>query len=311
MINPKEYISRLNRNRKKKYPSPYISRKKYLHLKSKYDALANAITSTRNPFIQPALIKSPRPFVKKSNQQELCLFVSYAATPCVKPHVEHHIKAMLKEGIDVILIINTDDIEVELKIPESIKKLSGIYIRENIGFDFGAWSQIYAELDQHINVDRLYLANDSIIGPLSESFFEKMISKIRSSNADMIGLTSNQEPSFHLQSFFLVLGRRILEDTPFSAFLKSLWQLPTKEMVIDFYETRLTRLLLNSGYNIETIYPTDDLILDKANAVVYSLQSLLERGFPYIKTSMANKPDGKEILNKFMPLEILNSIKNT
>jgi lipopolysaccharide biosynthesis protein len=137
-----------------------------------------------------------------------------------------------------------------------------------------------------------------------------MLKKIRSSDADIIGLTANNEPKFHIQSFFLVFNNKIINDNNFKKFMSSLWQFPTKEIVIDFYEIRLTQLLSNLGYKTETIYPTDDLIFDKSNAVVYSLKALLARGFPYIKTSVSTLPSGKEILEKFLPSEAYKASKN-
>lgn len=299
MMNLKKLMSAMNRLRKKSYPSHYVSYKKYNSLLAKYNLLVNSISSIDNSLTHKALIRPVISFSKTEAHREICFFVSYSAATLIKPHVERHIQALQKAGIGVILLINTDNIDVTPSIPPALAKLCGLYIRENKGFDFGAWSQIYEMLHEKLETDYLYLVNDSIIGPLSDVFFQAMLGKIRTSNADLIGLTSNQEPFLHLQSFFLILRRSILEDRIFKSYFKSLWQLPKKEMVIDFYEVKLTALIKNLGYEIDTIFPTNDLTMAKTDAVIHSLDALHERGFPYLKTSVLHTPAGQRILAQY------------
>jgi hypothetical protein len=299
MLNFKELLSALNRMRKKIFPSRFVSQKKYNNLQSKYNILVDSITSIDNKFTQQALMRSVISPSKNLGHKEICFFVSYTPTPLIKPHVEKHIKALQNAGIGVILVINTDDIEGVFSTPPALTQLCGLYIRENKGFDFGAWSQIYEKLHEKIDANYLYLINDSMVGPLSEVFFDDMLKKIHASDADFIGLTSNPNPNLHLQSFFLVLRRSILKNDIFKSFFKSLWQLPTKEMVIDFYEVRITGLLQRLGYKMETLFPTDDLTMAKTDAVIHNLDALLERGFPYMKTSVIHTKIGQKILKKY------------
>jgi lipopolysaccharide biosynthesis protein len=301
MFHIKNILSYLNRERKKKFSTGHVSQKKFDHLTQKYTALVNAIASTNNTLKKQAQLTCIFPVTNNFENQELCLFVSYSAAPHIKPHVAHHIQALTQAGIRVVLIINTDQPDAKHDFSEWSKKLDGLFIRENIGFDFGAWSHIYSTLCDKISPDRLYLANDSMIGPLSESMFEGMLKKIRESSADMLGLTANQEPIFHLQSFFLVFSKKIQQNKDFQKFLKSLWQLPSKDMVIDFYETRITRLVELLGYSTEAIYKTNHTGIEKSDAVIHSLDTLLSVNFPYIKTSMAHKASGKLILDKYLP----------
>jgi malate dehydrogenase (oxaloacetate-decarboxylating)(NADP+) len=93
---------------------------------------------------------------------------------------------------------------------ESIPEEVAICVRENKGFDFGAWSQVMSELDFG-KVDRLYWVNDSIYGPLNDESFNKLIDRVRNSKSDFIGLTFNKKYFFHLQSYFLVFNKKILK----------------------------------------------------------------------------------------------------
>lgn len=299
MLNLKKMMSALNRMRKRSFPSRYVSQKKYSNLQCKYNTLVDSITSIDNSLTHPAFMYPIISPPQTTTYREICFFVSYSPTPLIKPHVEKHIQALQNSGIGVVLIINTDHTKASLPTSQILEQLHGLYIRENKGFDFGAWSQIYEILHKDIDIDYLYLINDSVVGPLSEVFFKKMLKKIRSSDADFIGLTSNQDPQLHLQSFFLVIRKTILNNNIFISFFKSLWQLPTKEMVIDFYEIRLTNLLQRLGYKIDTVFPTDDLTMAKTDAVIHSLDALLERGFPYIKTSVLHTSIGQRVLKKY------------
>jgi lipopolysaccharide biosynthesis protein len=297
----KNLLSYLNRQRKKKLSMGYASPQKFSLLTQKYESLVDAIASAHNPFQKQARLSCAIPVTQSFKGQELCLFVSYSATPCIKPHVAHHIQALKNAGIRVILIINTDHTESECDFKEWTSMLDGLFIRENIGFDFGAWSHIYSKIYNNIQPNRLYLINDSMVGPLTESMFSGMLQKIRASSADMVGLTSNQDPIFHLQSFFLVFSEKIQKNEDFINFFKSLWQLPSKDMVIDFYETRMTRFIENLGYSAQAIYKTNSAPTEKSDAVIHSIDALASLNFPYIKKSMAEKPVGKNILKKYLP----------
>jgi lipopolysaccharide biosynthesis protein len=204
----------------------------------------------------------------------------------------------LGAGIQVVLIINVDQMDGPGVNALDLQGLpvSGVFLRENLGFDFGAWSHLYSLLQDNLNVERLFLINDSMIGPISKEFFYQLLGKLNSSNADLLGLIANAKPVFHLQSFFLVFKRKILEDRTFSNYFAGLWNFPEKSMVIDFYETKLTQLLVRLGYSVEAMYDLSSPSTEKPDAVIHRIDELYEVGFPYIKTSMASKSEGLRIL---------------
>ena len=297
------FFSALNRRRKAKIPSRYVSRRKFEDAAFKYQCLVDSITSLENPLAKQPQLRCVHPFNFQAHVKEICLFVSYSPVALIKPHVLHHIKALRSANIAVALVINVYDVNADLThLDTSGLDLSGLYIRENIGFDFGAWAQLYSMLDTTVDPDRLYLVNDSMIGPLSDHMFEGLMNKIHKSSADMVGLLGNPTPQFHLQSFFLVFNRSILTDERFQTFFKGLWCLPTKDMVIDFYEVRFTQLIQSWGYVAEPLYEIKLAPYQKTNLVIFNLDELLKLDFPYVKTSMATSSEGLSILRKFPPL---------
>lgn len=295
-----QVLSALNRRRKDARASRYVSSRKFEVLASKYEFLVDAISSTRNNFLQQAEIRCIQPLRVGDDVKEVCIFVSYAPCALIKPHVRHHINSLLSAGISVVLVINVDNVHADLSsLSVGGLNLSGLYVRENKGFDFGAWGHVYSIMPAGLNINRLYLVNDSMIGPLNSAMFDQLMKKIRGSTADMLGLIANTKPIFHLQSFFLVFNQSLLSDDCFQSFFKKLWSLPTKEMVIDFYEVRLTRLIQNLGYIVEPLYVIETHQNKKTDAVIHRLDELLDIDFPYVKFSMANRPQGQRILNLY------------
>lgn len=295
-----QVLSALNRSRKEAKPSRYVRHRRFEVLASKYQCLVEAISSAENNLVKPAEIRCIHPLAFETDVQEVCLFVSYTPHALIKPHVWHHMNSLLGAGIAVVLVINVDDVQADLSsVNVEGLKLSGLYVRENKGFDFGAWAHLYSMMPPGLGLKRLYLVNDSMIGPLSKPMFDQLMHKIKNSTADMLGLIGNAKPVFHLQSFFLVFNQSILMDERFRSFLKTLWSLPTKEMVIDFYEVRLTQLIKNLGYVAEPMYAIDTDQYKKTDAVIHRLDELLAIDFPYIKTSMAHRPQGRGILKQY------------
>lgn len=295
-----QVLSALNRSRKEAKPSRYVRRSRFEVLAAKYQCLIDAISSTENNLVKPAEIRCVQPLAFEADVQDVCLFVSYTPHALIKPHVRHHINSLLGAGIAVALVINVDDVQADLSsLNVEGLKLSGLYVRENKGFDFGAWAHLYLMMPAGLGLKRLYLVNDSMIGPLTAPMFDKLMLKLKSSTADMLGLIGNAKPVFHLQSFFLVFNQAILMDQRFQSVLKTLWSLPTKEMVIDFYEVRLTQLIKDLGYVAEPLYALAADQHQQTDAVIHRLDELLAIDFPYIKTSMAHSPQGRGILKQY------------
>ncbi len=275
-----------------------MAKSKYLHLLEKYSELIEVAAYAKYSSNQKPKTRCLQELSLDSNTDELCIFVSYCDRPYLKKHVKHHIEALLSQGIRVVLVINTDQ-EIGLRVDIEFPGLSGLYIRENSGYDFGAWSDLYNLLARGSILKRLYFVNDSMIGPLDQNMFAAQIKKIRESKEDFIGLTANQEPRFHLQSYFLVFGENLLNNIEFQGLLASLINFPTKEMVIDVYETRLTNWIMRQGYSCKVLYDVLGFENDKTDPVIHSTDKLLKINFPYIKTSIANTPVGVGILKKF------------
>ena len=149
---------------------PYVRRREYRILSERHDALIAAFTTEARAAseAEAAVLKAPDP----SLAGEICLFATFAPTPDLKPHVRAHVESLARVGFAVVLVVNTDLDRRGLRLDaDLLDGLAGCIVRENIGFDFAAWGHAYSLGQGFPRCTRLLLANDSVIGPLSEPAF--------------------------------------------------------------------------------------------------------------------------------------------
>jgi lipopolysaccharide biosynthesis protein len=278
---------------------PYVRRREHALLRDRYARLIEALDGAASPATEAAIV-TVRP-IPGDLGGEVCLFVTHADAPKLKPHVIEHVDRLMGAGLRVVLIVNTDlDADQMSFDPAWVERLDGLLVRANLGFDFGAWAHALALAGTFERWSRLYLVNDSIVGPLDPAAFDRLLARIRASSADAIGLTEALRPHRHLQSYFLVFSSRALREGTLRAFFARMRNWPEKGQVIDVCETRLTMLLQSSGLRAEALFPS--LSGDPLSSDDTSLRwaELVEAGLPYLKTrviaSHANDPRIRALL---------------
>ena len=283
---------------------PYVRRREYRLLAERHDALIAAFTTDSRSATeaQVAVLKAPDPALAG----EICLFASFAPTPEPKPHVRSHVEALTHAGFAVVLVVNTDLDRRSLRLdPLLLDRLAGCIVRENVGFDFAAWAHAYHLGRGFPQCSRLLLVNDSVIGPLDERAYLKLIGRLRASEADMVGLTENRTPHRHLQSYFLAFGPRALASPEFRRAFAGMHSLPTKELVIDAYETSLTRQLERAGLRAEALFPP---LYDEPRSgddTTARWRELVDAGFPFVKASLLRDPRRAAAARAVVPVRLL------
>ena len=283
---------------------PYVRRREFKILQRRHneliDAMGSAVPATE------ARLDVLKPISERLTA-EVCLFVSHASSPLLKPHVKCHIEHLLAEGLKVVLILNTDLAPSSIIIEsELLSQLSGAFIRENIGFDFAAWAHVYSRCEGVTEWTRLFLVNDSIVGPLSSSNFESVLERVRRSSADVVGLTESIHPLPHIQSFFLVFNTAAIRSPVLQLFFRRVLNLPTKDQVIDVYETRLTQVLRRSGLRCQAIFPPLSNDPHSANDTYFQWDDLIRNGFPYIKASVLFEQGATAKVKALVPNQFLH-----
>jgi hypothetical protein len=275
--------------RRVKAALPYVRRREYRSLQRRHAELIDALDGVASPAAQARLhvVKS---LATDDLAGDVCLFVSHAAQPDIKPHVVNHVRDLVTAGIRVVLILNTDLEPASLLIDtETVHRASGVLVRQNLGLDFGAWAHALALCGTTAHWTRLFLVNDSIVGPLNAPDFAQLIERVRRSSADVVGLTEALAPARHLQSYFLVFGPRALRHPAVQNLFSRVLNWPAKSQVIEVYEARLTAQLTAHGLHCEALFPS--LSGDPLSSDDTSLRwaELIQQGFPYVKTRVLDQ----------------------
>jgi lipopolysaccharide biosynthesis protein len=283
---------------------PYVRRREHRILQRKYSEVIDGLGWTAPPATQ-ARLHALKPLADEP-AAELCLFVSHATEPSLKAHVQVHLQHLLRAGLQVVLILNTDLAPGQVRIDaDLLHRLGGVYVRENVGFDFAAWAHLFVHCEGVQRCTRLFLVNDSIVGPLNASHFDQLMERVRRCGADVLGLTESQSPLRHVQSFFLVLNARALHSAVLQRVFARMLSLPTKAQVIDVYETRLTQVLTQHGLRCEALFPPLSDDPHSSNDTSFRWAELIRAGFPYVKTSILARFAGSAQLAAVVPAEFL------
>ena len=141
----------------------------------------------------------------------LVLYVFHIYNDRVKHFIENCI--FYDENVDFIIISNNKNNKFE--VPDYVK----ILFRENIGYDFGGWSDALLTDNLYENYDNFIFANSSIIGPFIPSYYKDKWIYIYinglQNNVKLFGSTINTicDPlnKSHVQSYIFSMDKTTLE----------------------------------------------------------------------------------------------------
>jgi glycosyltransferase involved in cell wall biosynthesis len=213
-----------------------------------------------------------------SFSDEVALFATHSPHGRLKPHVRHYIESLKRQGISTVLVVNIesplDATDVNVGVATD-----GIFIRQNEGFDFAAWAHILRLCPELFDAKILYLLNDSVIGPTNDAAFDDLLTRLRNSRADVIGLTENFDRAWHLQSYFLAVKRRALSSAELRELFDSIVSYRDLDDVISQCELPFASSLKVAGIDCEALFPATD----GRDPTVYHWKRLLQSGFPFVK----------------------------
>jgi len=213
--------------------------------------------------------------------KRLSLYVFYEKNGCLRDSDRYYLKG-LGAVSDPAVIANGLLSEESREFLQS--EGCDVLCRDNSGFDFAAWKK-YLEKNPDVlrRYDEIILCNCSCYGPVFP--IEGVFRKMDGVSCDFWGLCRHPgiEGKFppHLQSYFLVIRSRLLRDSSFSEYFRSLRAAEGWEEAVG-QETHFTEYFENKGFlsasfieeGLMEIYPDPSIILP---------EKLLERGFPFVK----------------------------
>jgi lipopolysaccharide biosynthesis protein len=186
--------------------------------------------------------------------------------------VEGFFKAIFKDdAIDFLVVCNSKSIT--LSLPDYVKVL----YRENIGYDFGGWSDGILTHDVYKQYDNFIFVNSSVVGPFVPSYYKGKWTDIYidglkndgiKNDVKLFGSTINccfsvYGPKMidpvnesHVQSYIFSMDREALD------YLIENEIFTQKRYITDFVELvikrefRMSRLIIEKGWNIGCLMDT-------------------------------------------------------
>lgn len=243
-----------------------------------------------NLFVRPrrapvAAVLQPR--------RRVAVFASYSGNGLLPPQVIPYLQGLKPLVSDIVVVCDND------LLPEERQKLSGLAAHVITGrhgeYDFGSYKRGVAwlrETGRLGRADALVLCNDSCFGPVGS--FEPMFAAMEAKEVDFWGATDSHEIRYHLQSFFVVLSRKVFTSTTFGDFLGGVKTQPNVQQVILNYELGLTDTLQKAGFKpgaflenrLSGVHKNDT---SYANITIFPLYAV-SRGLPLVKAKALTLP---------------------
>jgi lipopolysaccharide biosynthesis protein len=209
---------------------------------------------------------------------EVCVFVTYAPGGAVPEHSLFHARAWADAGFGVLIVLNTNAFDADIQLRD-LGFASGVLVRQNRGYDFGAWATALQELPAIRMASLVAVVNDSMFGPLDS--FGPMLARVRATDADVIGATESREFGRHFQSFLLFFRSRALNSAAFWQFWRKV-RAGGRIIAIYRYELGLVKGLERAGLRCVALFPSSD----SRNPTLTRWRSLIGEGFPYVKVGL-------------------------
>jgi rhamnosyltransferase len=231
-------------------------------------------------------------------------FVHYNKHNDLSDHVLYLLKNIRSLYTRVEVISNNS---LSLEQNDKISKLSDeILLRENKGFDFGAWKDgiLKDGWDKLSQYDSLTLMNDTCFGPIFD--LDKTYTEMENTDADFWGLTNNfykgKNNSEHIQSYFLCFNKKVINSTVFRLFWNKCKNETLVENVILKYEIRLTKILKKAGFRYSVFHDKHSVPQIKTNLVFRRPDIIIKEHVPLLKI--------KSFIDFSYPKYLINLLKN-
>lgn len=203
------------------------------------------------------------------NKKRVVIFVFYDQDGIVDRYVEY-LLADLCQNLERLVIVCNGALQ-----DQGRSRLSAysdcIIQRENEGYDIWGYKAGIDMLgwEEICRYDELILCNDSVMGPVYP--FREMFDEMSSRKVDFWGITKHYEAEGnpfvqdinaqlpeHIQSYFMVFRRNILNDNRFQEYWARLPMLHSYRDAVSYHEINFTARLADMGYAYDIYADTDE-----------------------------------------------------
>lgn len=234
------------------------------------------------------------------NGKKALVYVIFESEARLQEYKLRFLQALAPLVDDVIVVVNgqlhNDDIN-------SLENYGRVLTRDNKGYDTAAFREgIFAfGKDKLKDYDQLLLVNDTNIGPMRDlsQVFQEMADK----QLDFWGISFGEEQEDvtrenpygyipkHLQSYFLVIEKLMLNDDVFYEYWTHLTDTDSRDKAIGRHETRFTKHFADLGYRFDAVVQE----YEDSAMYIHPLK-MLKAGSPLVKYTALKNYDEDQFL---------------
>ncbi len=191
--------------------------------------------------------------------ERLGIFVFYDREGIVDSYIDY-LLCDLRKCLSYLIIVVNGKVDI-LGYDIFSKYADQIVIRNNKGFDIGAYKEIIEDLHQKKEMrkwDEIVFCNDTFYGPFIP--FTQIFDEMAQRQVDFWGL-NYIDNSFlsHIQSYFLVFGKKILEKGDLLAYMNCIdSDIKDLSEIYAVFEVGIFSYLKNRGYSYGTYIFTEN-----------------------------------------------------
>jgi len=176
------------------------------------------------------------------------------------------VRAFIRQAIffdtDTDFIVISNDRQNEMRLSTLLPPYVKVLYRDNIGFDFGGWSDALLEYDLYKRYENFIFANSSVVGPFIVPYYKGRWTDIYlnelTDTLRLFGSTINtiQDPvnKSHVQSYIFAMRRETLEVLMISGIFSRQYAKNFGEAIWN-KEILMSRIIIARGWNIGSLLP--------------------------------------------------------
>lgn len=222
--------------------------------------------------------------------RRLGIFVFFDQEGIADRYVDYLLKELGTVCQNVYLIVNGEIRECDLnRLREYI---TDVYVRDNCGFDAGAYKDAFLKFipyHEWTGYDEIVLMNDTFFGPVYP--LRNLWEEINEDNLDFWGLTRHpritlcdgKEVNSHIQSYFMVIRKRMITSYSFVEFWRNLPYLTSYQDVVDNFELKFTDFFEAKGFFGKALMDDVKLPCEGNPYLYYSYELIKANKLAFIK----------------------------
>ena len=241
-----------------------------------------------NPKINKSLVENYSEKIVHSihcndnKSSRVCIFSHFDKDNIIDDYVIYYLDNLSKNMN--IIFVSTSSVLSSYEINKIKQYCHHIIVKENYGYDFGAWktglNYLKTKLDEY---DWLYLCNDSVYGPFVD--LSNIIESMENKNLDIWSMTDSYELDYHLQSFFIGYNKKAFHHKLFEEFWLNYKIYENKIDLIKECEVIYSNHLINcDDLLVDSFFTSTNLT--QLNIMHYKWKQLIENNFPFIKIQL-------------------------